>query len=215
VYCILALLFALGPLNVFGWDYAVSFFCPADTFLSETTGVGFLWLMGSSFLAMFGLCGQISWFIPTPKRPRPADILLMRRQRIAAVAGACLLVIAMPIAVAGLSSSYCARPQDIFVRATPYGEGRIYAWTEVRKITAHCSRGHRGVWFSFDAEMEDGQTIPLGTRESQFIRNYRAVSDALRNVPFIYDNFGTSDCPKPSLRDLLAARPGARVNEPR
>jgi len=122
----------------------------------------------------------------------------VRRQRIAAVAGACLLVIAMPIAVAGLSSSYCARPQDIFVRATPYGEGRIYAWTEVRKITAHCSRGHRGVWFSFDAEMEDGQTIPLGTRESQFIRNYRAVSDALRNVPFIYDNFGTSDCPKPS-----------------
>jgi len=82
VYCILALLFALGPLNVFGWDYAVSFFCPADTFLSETTSVGFLWLMGSSFLAMFGLCGQISWFIPTPKRPRPADEVIHREHHV-------------------------------------------------------------------------------------------------------------------------------------
>jgi hypothetical protein len=149
--------------------------------------------------------------LPAPK-PRSSDILEALRYRIAGIVGACLLVIAIAMALAGLSLSYCARPQGISIPAIPFGERRIYAWSDIRKITTDCYAA-KG-WFYFDAEMNDGRTIPLGYRnKNQFIRNYRAVSDALRDVPFTYDNSGISEC-RPPLRDLLATRPGAHGNEP-
>jgi len=201
---------------LFGWHSAVSALCPADTLASGTIGGGFWWLViGSSFVFVgsFGFLTPIEWFIPAPKRPHLTDIVRAQRRRDLAITG-CLLAIALLMAVTGLSFSFCARPQGIFVRATPFGEGKNYAWTDVSKITAHCMHGGRGsIRFHFDADMNDGQTIPLGASESQFVRDYPALSDAVRDVPFIYDNSRMSDC-RPSLRDLLATRPGAHVNEP-
>jgi hypothetical protein len=104
------------------------------------------------------------------------------------------------------------RPLGIFVHDNPFGAERIYAWTDVSEITTHCYRSRlTTVWFYFDLVMKDGQTIPLG--DDALIRNYRAVSGALRDVPFAYDNSRTSDCSR-SLQDLLAKRPGARVDQP-
>jgi hypothetical protein len=194
---------------LFGWHHAVSALCPADTLASGTIGAGFLWLVASSFFASFGFAflGILAQ-IPTPKRPHLADVA--RRRRDLAIIG-CLLGIALLAAVTGLSFSFCASPLGIFVHATPFDRGKSYAWTDVRKITAYCSPSRGNVVFKFDADMNDGQMIPLG---DDVIRNYRAVSDALRDVPFIYDNSGMSKCWSSSLRDLLATRPGTHVNEP-
>ena len=205
--CLVAVLAMPLWLKFGGPDYTVSVFCPADTLLSGLLGVGVAWISGSSLISMFGFLALIGLILPTPKWPRRA--VNMRAPRIMGISGACLLVIAIAMALAGLSSSYCASPQGIFIPATPFGEGRIYAWSDIRKITTSCWRD----WFYFDADMSDGQTIALGSNENQFMRNYRAVSDALRDVPFIYDNSRISECRR-SRRDLLATRPGAHVNEP-
>jgi len=212
VYGLLALAFLVGLWPYFGMDYTLSFFCPADTLVVGSFGAGDLMLVGASLLGTFGLLALITLFLPAAKRPRPVDILLARRRRIASIAGGCLLVIAIPMAVDGLSLFYCATPQGIFVHDTPFGAGRIYAWTDVRNITTECYRRRlTTVWFYFDLVMKDGQTFALG--DDALIRNYRAVSDALRDVPFAYDNSRTSDCSR-SLRHLLATRPGAGINQP-
>jgi hypothetical protein len=198
--------------GLFGWRYVLPIFCPADTFLSGLLGLGILEMIGSPMIGVPGLLLLVGLMVHLPKRPRPADILQTRRGRIAGIAGTCLLVIGIVMALDALSSSYCAGPQGIFIPAKPFGERRIYAWSDIRKITTHCGR----TTHTFDAEMNDGQTIELGEYLYQFIPNYRAVSDALRDVPFVYDNLAMSDrnC-RSSLRDLFATRPGAHVNEPR
>jgi hypothetical protein len=217
-YCVRALPYS-GVLVffgwLFGWHLAVSALCPADTLASGTIGGGFLWLVASSIFASFGfaflgILAQIDWSLPTPKRPHLVDVACVRRRRDLVIIG-CLSGIALLAAVTGLSFSFCARPQGIFVHATPFDRGKSYAWTDVRKITAYCSRSRGNALFNFDADMNDGQMIPLG---DDVIRNYRAVSDALRDVPFIYDNSGMSKCWSSSLRDLLATRPGTHVNAP-
>jgi hypothetical protein len=197
---------------MFGWYFTLSIFCPADTFLSGLLGFGVGQMFGSAIISVLGFALLIGLMITPPKRPRPADILEVRRGRIVGLAGACIVVIAIAMALDALSSSYCARPQGIFIPAIPFGERRIYAWSDIRKITTHCS-AHTS--HTFDAEMNDGQTIELGEDRYQLIRNYRAVSDALRDVPFVYDNLAMSDrdC-RSSLRDLFATRPGAHVNGP-
>jgi len=213
--CFLAML-AMPLWLVFGGpEYVVSTFCPADTLLSGLLGVSGLWIFGLMMISTLGFVSLIALILPapklilpTPKWPRPA-VRQASRRPIAGIASACLLVIAIAMALEALSSSYCVRPQGIFIPAIPFGEGRIYAWSHIRKITTSCYRGS----FRFDADMNDGQTIALGENEKEFMRNYRAVSDALRDVPFIYDNDRISECRR-SLRDVLATRPGAHANEP-
>lgn len=207
---LLALAFSMPLWVTSGSVYTLSFFCPADTLVVGSLATGDLLLGGASFLAMFGLLGVTCLFFPAAKRPRPADILLARRRRIAAIVGGCLVVIAIPMAVYGFSSFYCARPQGIFVYGKPFGAARIYAWTDVSEIATGCFRKRLWkVWSYFDVVMKDGQTFALG--EDALIRNYRGVSDALRDVPFVYDNSKTADCTR-SLRQFFATRPGAHVD---
>jgi hypothetical protein len=209
-----------------------------DTVVSGTIG-GDWWLFGSSFffvafgymfIAAIGrllFIAAIGWFRPAPKwrtakrsgTGRVTTSKLAPVQHVTdivrgLVISAGLLMIALLMVVTWLSHSFCARPQGIFIHATFFDEGKIYAWTDVSKITAYCS-GRSNSKLNFDADMNDGQTIPLGEHQQEkLIRNYRAVSDALRDVPFIYDNSRISKCRSSSLRDLLATRPGAHVDEP-
>ncbi len=214
VVCVLlALAFAMPIWLTSGAVPTQSLFCPADTLVVGSLDPGALLSVGGGFLAMLGLIGISFVFFPTPKRPRPADIVLARRRRIAAIVGGCLVVIAIPMVTKGLASFYCAKPQGIVVHETFLGEGRTYAWADVSKITTHCFRKSllRSPWYYFDVLMKDGQTFALG--EPALIRNYRQLGEALRDVPFTYDNSRTAEC-SPRLRQLFATRPGSQVNQP-
>jgi hypothetical protein len=186
IYSLLVLAFAPGLWLRFASDHTLplfwSLFCPADTLVTDSFDAGALWLGGSTFLAGLGFMALICLFLPAAEHPRPADILLARRRRIGSIAGGCLLAIASAMAACALSSFYCATPRGIFLHATPFGAGRIYAWTDVSRITAECYRRRLlTTWFYFDLVMTDDRTISLGN--DALIRNYRAVSDALRDVP--------------------------------
>jgi hypothetical protein len=205
----LALGFLAGVWFPLASDYTLSLFCPADTLVAGSVGGGPLLTGGASFLAMSGCFALISFFLPAAKRPRRADLVLARRRRIASIAGVCLLLLAIPLMVDGLASFYCLRPLGILVSDTPFGAGRVYAWTDVGKITAACSsaRWHSNRFY-VDVVMKDGRMISV--QDDALIRNYREISDALSDVPFAYDNARTENC-QPKLRQLFATRPGART----
>jgi len=114
-----------------------------------------------------------------------------------------IMLIAAPVTAYKLYAGVCAWPGGLSQRESSMAKARYFRWDEVRRIVAGCaSRGRSGVYTFVTLVMSDGTVIPVPLTEP--LRDtIDRVGQALRGVPFTYDNAARSRC-APEIAAQLA-----------
>jgi hypothetical protein len=172
--------------------------CPAGTFLHGWTNLGgaftFLpWL----FAGLLCSCTVLRVLV---YQLTPAD------QPFYTIGSACTLILAVALSLYGARAGFCAWPEGLSLRQSTFAATKTYAWKDVRRIEAVCLGYYRSKP-RFILILSDDAQIDLFDAPRSLAGNLSVVENALKSVPFVYDNSAVLPNCSADLKEFLLQGP--------
>jgi len=176
--------------------------CPPDTFVFGSTSLGTLlatipWLFVGMFVGFVGMAFVIGQ-LPRPAAPASTENARRRNRRqwmsLLLKAIPASAVLAFFLSSYGAIAGFCAGPDGVSFKRTPWSATRTYQWTDVQGITVICYRWGRSYYTGYLLTMSDRTDIDLYNMAPSFDRGYPMVSKALHKGSYVYINQVGASC---------------------